>query len=185
MDGRGGAPGAAALTIVASHGPVGIFDARQVLVASVKRLLIVFHSQTGNTQRLAQAVQRGAGREPEVVTRLVRAFDAAVDDLLACDALLIGTPENLGYMSGAVKDFFDRTYYPAHGRVDNLPYAVFVSAGNDGTNTVVQIERIARGYRFKKVADAVIVRGEVTDDGLARCEDLGHAMAAGLVFGIF
>ncbi len=151
----------------------------------MKRLLIVYHSQTGNTQRLAEAVRRGAEREPEVTTRLVRAFDAGVDDLLACEALLIGTPENLGYMSGAIKDFFDRTYYPAQGRVDNLPFAVFVSAGNDGTNTVVQIERIARGYRFKKVADAVIVRGAVTADGLARCGELGHAMAAGLAFGIF
>jgi multimeric flavodoxin WrbA len=153
--------------------------------ASGKRLLIVFHSQTGNTQRLAEAVQRGAAREPEVATRLLRAFAAGVEDLLACDALLIGTPENLGYMSGAIKDFFDRTYYPVQGRVDHLPYAIFVSAGNDGTNTVVQIERIARGYRFKKVADAVIVRGEVTVEGVARCEELGHAVAAGLAFGIF
>lgn len=151
----------------------------------MKRLLIVYHSQTGNTRELAEAVARGAAREPEVEVRLLRAFDAAIDDLLACDAVLFGTPENLGYMSGALKDFFDRTYYPAQGRVEHTPYAVFVSAGNDGTNTVVQIDRIARGYKLRKVLDAVIVRGAVGAEGLARCEELGHAVAAGLVLGIY
>jgi len=151
----------------------------------VKRLLVLYHSQTGNTRALADAVVRGAANEPEVEVRLLRAFDAGIDDLLACDAVLVGTPENLGYMSGALKDFFDRTYYPAQGLVEHKPYAVFVSAGNDGTNTVVQIDRIARGYKLRKVLDAVIVRGAVTAEGLARCEELGHAVAAGLVLGIY
>lgn len=117
--------------------------------------------------------------------RLLRAFDAGVEDLLQCDALLIGSPENLGYMAGAIKDFFDRTFYPVEGQVDNLPYAVFVSAGNDGTNTVAQIERIARGYKFRQVADPIIIRGKVTKEDEARCEELGQAMAAGLAFGIY
>lgn len=151
----------------------------------MNRLLIVYHSQTGNTRALADAVVRGAAREPEAEVRLLRAFEAGVDDLVGCDAVLFGTPENLGYMSGALKDFFDRTYYPAQGRVDHKPYAVFVSAGNDGTNTVVQIDRIARGYKLRKVLDAVIVRGAVTADGLARCEELGHTVAAGVVLGIY
>lgn len=150
-----------------------------------KRLLVVYHTQSGNTGRLAEAVVRGARRVAETETVVKRAFDAGVDDLLACDALLLGTPENFGYMSGALKDFFDRTYYPCEGKLTALPYAVFVSAGNDGTGAVREIERIARGYGWKAVADAVIVRKLVTDDALVQCEELGEAIASGLALGIF
>ena len=151
----------------------------------MKRLLIVYHSQGGSTEALAQAALRGARREAEVDVVLRRAFDATLEDLLGCDALLLGSPENLGYMAGAIKDFFDRTFYPAQGKVDQLPYAVFVKAGNDGSNTVTQIERIARGYPFRKVAEAVIVRGDATDADVARIEELAHGLAAGLAYGIF
>lgn len=150
-----------------------------------KRLLVVYHTQSGNTGRLAEAVVRGARRVAEAETVVKRAFDAGVDDLLACDALLLGTPENFGYMSGALKDFFDRTYYPCEGKLTALPYAVFVSAGNDGTGAVREIERIARGYGWKAVADAVIVRKLVTDEALVQCEELGEAIASGLALGIF
>lgn len=150
-----------------------------------KRLLVVYHTQSGNTGRLAEAVVRGARRVAETETVVKRAFDAGVDDLLACDALLLGTPENFGYMSGALKDFFDRTYYPCEGKLTALPYAVFVSAGNDGTGAVREIERIARGYGWKAVADAVIVRKLVTDEALVQCEELGEAIASGLALGIF
>lgn len=150
-----------------------------------KRLLVVYHTQSGNTGRLAEAVVRGARRVAETETVVKRAFDAGVEDLLACDALLLGTPENFGYMSGALKDFFDRTYYPCEGKLTALPYAVFVSAGNDGTGAVREIERIARGYGWKAVADAVIVRKLVTDAALVQCEELGEAIASGLALGIF
>ncbi|NMF97320.1 NAD(P)H-dependent oxidoreductase [Aromatoleum toluolicum] len=150
-----------------------------------KRLLVVYHTQSGNTGRLAEAVVRGARRVAETETVVKRAFDAGVDDLLVCDALLLGTPENFGYMSGALKDFFDRTYYPCEGKLTALPYAVFVSAGNDGTGAVREIERIARGYGWKAVADAVIVRKFVTDESLVQCEELGEAIASGLGLGIF
>ncbi|AKU11949.1 flavodoxin protein [Azoarcus sp. CIB] len=150
-----------------------------------KRLLVVYHTQSGNTGRLAEAVVRGARRVAETDTVVKRAFDAGVDDLLGCDALLLGTPENFGYMSGALKDFFDRTYYPCEGKLTALPYAVFVSAGNDGTGAVREIERIARGYGWKAVADALIVRKLVSDDALVQCEELGEAIASGLALGIF
>lgn len=151
----------------------------------MKRLLIVYHSQGGSTERLAQAALAAAQREAEVDTVLKRAFDAGIEDLLACDALLIGSPENLGYMAGAIKDFFDRTFYPAQGKVDQLPYGLFVKAGNDGSNTVVQIERIARGYPLRPVAEAVIVRGDASEADVARVEELAQGLAAGLAFGIF
>jgi multimeric flavodoxin WrbA len=128
---------------------------------------------------------RGAQRVTEVDSAMKRAFDAGTEDLLGCDALLLGTPENFGYMSGALKDFFDRTYYPCEGRLTGLPFAVFVSAGNDGTGAVREIGRIANGYRWKAVAEALIVRGTVTDADLGRAEELGEAMAAGLAMGIF
>ncbi len=116
---------------------------------SRSHLLIVYHSQTGNTRAMAEAALLGAGRVAETETRLQRAFETKLDDLLWADGLLLGTPENFGYMSGALKDFFDRTFYPAQGQVNGLPYAVFISAGNDGSGALNGIERIARGYPFK------------------------------------
>lgn len=150
-----------------------------------RRLLVVYHSQSGDTARLAEAVLAGAQRVPEVDTVMKRAFDAGVADLEQCHGLILGTPENLGYMSGALKDFFDRTYYPLEGRMAGTPYAVFVSAGNDGTGAAREIGRIANGYRWKAVAEALIVRQEITAADLQRCQDLGEALASGLALGIF
>lgn len=150
-----------------------------------KQLLVVYHTQSGNTGRLAQAVVRGAQRVDEVDTVVKRAFDAGVEDLLACDGLLLGTPENFGYMSGALKDFFDRTFYPCEGKLTGLPYAVFVSAGNDGSGAVREIGRIALGYGWKLVSDPIIVRRSVTNEALADCEAIGEAVATGLSIGIF
>lgn len=151
----------------------------------MKTLLIVYHSQTGNTGQLAQAAYQGACQVAETHTRLVRAFDATWQDLVACHGVLFGTPENFGYMSGAIKDFFDRTFYPAQPYNVNLPYALFISAGNDGTGAVRQIDRILTGYPMRKVAEPVICRGAVTAEYLAQCEELGLTLAAGLAFGIF
>lgn len=151
----------------------------------MKRLLIVFHSQGGTTRQLAEAAWRGASREAGVETTLLRAFDAGIDDLLACHALLVVTPENLGYMAGAIKDFFDRTFHPAQDRVDGVAYAVLVKAGNDGTNTAVQVARIARGYKLREVAEPLIVRGDVTPADVTAAEELGQALAAGLALGIY
>jgi len=151
----------------------------------MKQLLIVYHSQTGNTERLAQAVFHGASQEENVQPRLLRAADASLDDLLQCHGVLFGTPENFGYMSGMIKDFFDRTYYPAQPHALNLPYGIFVSAGNDGTGAVRQMDRILLGYPMKKVMEPVIVRGEMTEEGLQQSEEMGLTLAAGLSFGIY
>ena len=150
-----------------------------------RHLLIVYHSQTGHTYAMARAVWRGARRVPEVETRLKRALRAGVEDLLWAHGLLLGTPENFGYMSGALKNFLDRTYYPAQGRVNGLPYAVFISAGNDGTGALTSIERIARGYPLKPVGEPIIARGELTTEVLQRCEELGETLASGVAWGIF
>ncbi|QID17824.1 flavodoxin family protein [Nitrogeniibacter mangrovi] len=154
-------------------------------MSPAKTLLIVYHSQSGNTERLARCVAEGASEAEGVSVRCLRAFDAGVDDLARCDGLLLGTPENFGTMSGALKDFFDRTFYPLEGQLTGLPYAVFVSAGNDGTNAVREIGRIANGYGWREVAPACIARGEVTETHLGECRDLGRAMAEGLAMGVF
>ena len=154
---------------------------------SVKRLLIVYHTQTGNTRTLAEAAHAGA-TDPlieAVETRLVTAQQAGPDDLLWAHGLLLGTPENFGYMSGGMKDFLDRTFYPVEGKLQPLPYAMFVSAGNDGTGAVQAIRRIAGGYPFREVRPPVIVRGPVQAEHLACCRELGMTLAAGLEAGIY
>lgn len=150
-----------------------------------KKLLIIYHTQSGNTGQLCQAVQRGAATESEVEVRCKMAKDGVLEDLLWCDAVLFGTPENFGYMSGALKDFYDRTYYPAEPYELNLPYALFISAGNDGTNAVRECDRILKGYPMKKILEPLIARGEVTDAHLQAAEELGQTVACGLAFGIY
>jgi len=149
------------------------------------RLLIVYHSQSGHTQRLAEAVADGARSTGDIQVVMKRAFDADADDLRLCTGLLLGTPENFGYMSGALKDFFDRTYYPCEGQLQGLPYGVFISAGNDGSGAVREIARIARGYGWRPVIEPMIVRGEFGDDAVAAARDLGEGFATALALGMF
>ena len=153
----------------------------------MKHLLIVYHSQSGHTQAMAEAVLRGARREEigGVETRMLRAADAGPENLLWADAVILGTPENFGYMSGAMKDFLDRTYYPCEGKVESLPYAIFISADNDGSGALGSIQRIALGYPLRTVQEPIIARGETTDGILSACEELGMAMAAGLEMSVF
>jgi len=151
----------------------------------MSRILIIYHSQTGNTEKMARAVADGAGMIENTEVVLKRAQDTNLDDLLRSDGLAVGTPENFGYMSGMVKDFFDRTFYPAQDQVFRKPYAVFISAGNDGTGALRAIERIAQGYKFKMVYEPVISRGKVTEDDLIKCRELGSTLAAGCQAGIY
>ena len=151
-----------------------------------KHLLVVWSSQTGRTEALMRAACEGAATfADEVELRVLRALDAGVDDLLWAQGLIIATPENFGYLSGAVKDFLDRTYYPVEGKVDGLPFAMLVSAGNDGTGAVRAMERIATGYRWKLIAEPLIVRGEPDGEALAKCHEVGAMLAAGIAYGGF
>ena len=155
--------------------------------ADDKHLLLVYHTKTGNTGALADAVADGA-RHPDidgVTLRCHRAADADADDLLWAHGLLLGTPENFGYMSGAMKDFFDRTYYEVEGQLQPLPYALFISAGNDGTGAVRAITRIVGGYPFVEVQKPLICRGEIMPEDLSAARELGMSLAAGLSAGIY
>ena len=148
-------------------------------------LLITYHSQSGASAQLARAAWRGALGEPGVEVVVRRAWDAGVGDLQRADGLLLVAAENSGSLSGAVKDFLDRTFYPAIARGIVLPYALLLSAGNDGRGAVQQAQRILSGYPFPAAAEPVILRGEVTAGHLRAGEELGAAFAAGLAMGIF
>ena len=153
----------------------------------MKNLLIVYHSQTGNTLRMAQAVLQGATDKDieDIEVRMLSALDAGPSDLLWANGVILGTPENFGYMSGALKDFFDRTFYPAEGKVEGLPYCIFISASNDGTGALTSIRRIASGFPFKEVQEPIISRGNLTPETLAQCVEFGLYMADGIESGIF
>jgi len=149
------------------------------------RILIVYHTQTGNTGKMAEAVADGARQIDGAEVCLKKAGETTTEDLLSADGLAIGTPENFGYMSGMVKDFFDRTFYAAHDKVLRKPYVVFICAGNDGTGALRAIERIALGYKFKMVYHPVICKGPVTEEVLDRCRELGGVLAGGCVEAIY
>ena len=149
------------------------------------KILIVYHSQSGNTQMMADAVAEGARSIEGVEVVLKKAADATADDLLSADGLALGTPENFGYMSGMLKDFFDRTYNEAQDKVFRIPFVVFISAGNDGAGALKSIERIALGYKLKKVFEPVIAKGKITEDILDKCRELGGTIAGGCQMGIY
>ncbi|MFN2436890.1 MAG: flavodoxin family protein [Desulfotignum sp.] len=150
-------------------------------------ILVIYHSQTGNTRLMADAVVKGIDSVDSVTAILKPAHLATLEDLLTCSGLAIGSPEYFGYMAGQIKDFFDRTYYPARKskKIFKKPYVAFISAGNDGTGALVSIERIALGYPLKKVYEPVVAKGRITDEVLFMCEELGMTIAAGCDAGIY
>lgn len=162
-----------------------------------KTLLIVYHSMTGGTRQMAEAVLDGAKNEDGMSVRLLHAGQTGPDDVLAADGLVFATPENLAAISGQLKDFFDRSYYAVLDRINGRPYACLVCAGSDGHNAVRQIERIATGWRLKPVAEALIVNTraqtpeailapkQIGEEDLERCRALGESLAAGLALGVF
>jgi len=151
------------------------------------RILVIYHTQTGNTQKMAQAVASGAASIENSIVDLRLAGDASLEDLIACDGIAIGSPEYFGYMAGMIKDFFDRTYEKVRDnpKVFRKPYVLFISAGNDGRGARDQIERICIGYPFKKVYDSLISRGDIDDEILRQCHEMGQTIAAGCDLGIY
>ena len=146
---------------------------------------------------MARALIKGAATEGGVTTRLLHASDARTSDVIDADAYVFATPENLAAISGLMKDFFDRCYYPALDRINGRPYAVLICAGSDGQNAVRQIDRIATGWRLRRVAEPIIVctHAQTAEQILApktigatdldRCRELGATLAAGLAMGVF
>jgi multimeric flavodoxin WrbA len=158
----------------------------------MKRLLIVFHSQFGNTAQLAKAALDGARAGGEIAAELRPAAAATVDDLLQADALVIATSENFGGMAGMTKDFLERVYYPSGDRLAGRAYTVLVCAGNDGTGAMRDVDRVARGLGLRKVHPGLIHRtGAVAQamtvpaEALAAAADIAATLAAGLAAGVY
>jgi flavorubredoxin len=151
-----------------------------------KNLLIVAHNPSPNTQKLVEAALRGARHEDieGVTVRHVPPLQAVADDVLWADAIILGTTENFGYMSGALKDFFDRIYYPCLERTEAMPFATYIRAGLDGTGTRIAIGKITSGLKWKPVQESIILHGEYRDEFEDQCEQLGMLMAASLEAGI-
>lgn len=152
-----------------------------------KNLLIVAHAPSGNTGLMVQALLDGAreAAEGRLIIRRQSAFNTTAQDVLSADAVILFTPENLGYMSGALKDFFDRIYYPVLEQKQGLPCAVVVRAGHDGTGTRRAIDSILTGLRWSQIQEPLICRGVWQEEFLEQCRELGQLMAAGLDAGIF
>lgn len=159
------------------------------------RLLIIWHSRTGGSEAIAKAAEHAAAAETD--TLLIRAEDASPDDLLAAGGYIFAAPENLASLSGEMKAFFDRCYYPLLGQIEGRPFAAMVCAGSDGEGAARQIARIATGWRLKPIADPlIVVTGAqspeaiaapkvITEAELSRCRELGALMGAGLAMGVF
>ncbi|MCA1960053.1 MAG: NAD(P)H-dependent oxidoreductase [Desulfomonile sp.] len=148
-------------------------------------LLVVYHSQSGNTERLAQAVADGGCTVGSVVVRLMRAAETNADHMRLARCLVLCSPEYFGYMAGAVKDLFDRTYEQVREEMVGKSYAVVICAGNDGTGALSSIERIIAGYKLRKVQPPIIIRGDVSSEHIESCRELGRTLAAGIDLGIY
>lgn len=152
-----------------------------------RTLLIVGHVPSPNTGRLRDAVEQGAlSLDAEgIAVRALSPFDTAPEDVRGASAIVLGTTENLGYMSGALKDFFDRCYYPCLEQTEGMPYALYIRAGMDGTGTRRAVESIAGGLRWRAVSEPVLLKGAWQDAFTEQARDLGMLMAAGLEAGVF
>jgi multimeric flavodoxin WrbA len=150
-----------------------------------KMLLIAYHSQSGNTERLAAAVEEGALRSGRVRVVRVRAGEVTEQLMLQCTAVVVCSPEYFGYMAGAVKDLFDRTYEAVRDDMKGKSCAVVISAGNDGTGALTSIQRIVKGYGLKQVQEPIVAKGAISDAVIEQCRTLGETLAEGLDLGIY
>ncbi len=173
--------------------------------AKIQHIAIIWYSYTGGSKALADAAygaacdaaRDAAGAGSAMDTRILEARDAGPDDLLSASGYIFAFPENLAAIAGEMKAFFDRSYYPCLGKIEGRPYALLVCAGSDGENAVRQAERIATGWRLKKVADSAIIcthaqtaeqilaEKQIGDEDLARARETGATLAAGVAMGVF
>lgn len=163
----------------------------------MKTLLVVYHSMTGGTRQMAEALAAGARQEAATETLLLHAATTLPEHVIGAQGYVFATPENLAAISGVMKDFFDRCYYPVLDRINGRPYATLICAGSDGSNAARQIERIATGWRLRQVAEALIVRTgaqtpeailaqkRITPADCERCHELGLQIATGIALGIY
>lgn len=153
----------------------------------MKELVIVANTPSRNTQTLVDAVVRGASHQDitDVNINCFKPPEASAKTVLGADAIILGTTENFGYMSGLMKDFFERIYYPCLEEKQGLPYALYIKAGLDGTGTRIGVERIIAGLRWRAVQDVLLLKGDYQPYFEQQCEELGTYVSAGLDAGVF
>lgn len=163
----------------------------------MKKILIVYHTITGGTLQMARAAAEGADSEPEVQVKFVHASEAGIQDVLEADGYIFATGEYLAILAGMVKDFFERTYYQALGKIEGRPYAILVCAGSDGENAARQIARTATGWRLRpmveplivcthaQTAETVLAPKTIGAEDLERCREIGATLASGMALGIY
>lgn len=142
----------------------------------MKKVLIIYHSQSGNTEAMAKAISEGASAAGATVI-LKRAVDANAEDILDCDIVAIGTPSYFGYMAGLVKDFFDRAWITIRDKMGNKPYMTFGSKGGGGAQALDSVERICDGLRMDKAFNSILITREPTEENLADCRESGKKLA--------
>ncbi len=140
------------------------------------KLLVIYHSQTGNTEAMAKAVNEGALSAGATVT-LKKAAETTSDDLLACDVVVFGSPVYFGYMAGALKDFFDRVFYTVRGKIDDKPYAAFSSGSAGGKQALDNIDRVCNSFKLKKAFEGLVAAGKPSSEVLEECKELGKKLA--------
>jgi multimeric flavodoxin WrbA len=153
---------------------------------SKKKLLIIAHAPSDNTNRMLQAVIKGANHSDLTTVEIsyLAPLDTQASDIMSAQAIIIGTTENLGYMAGLIKDVFDRCYNECLDHTQGLSFCFYIRAGHDGTGTRRAIETITTGLRWKLVQEPLICKGEFDENFISQCENLGLAMAASLDAGI-
>ena len=144
-----------------------------------KKVLIVYHSQSGNTEAAAQAVAEGVRSVEGVEPMVKKAPEAGADDLTSCDAVCFGSPDYFSYMAGMLKDFFDRTFYPTQGQVDEKICGIFVTHGGGG-KAKESVEKVCRSFRFKQISETVMVKGNPDESAKAKLKQLGGDLARAL-----
>ena len=153
---------------------------------SSKTLLIVAHVPSPNTEKLAQAAYDGANHPDIDINVILKApQDTQPEDVLAADALLLGTTENLAYMAGLTKDFFDRCYYQVLEKKQGMPFALYIRAGHDGTGTKLAMQTITTGLRWSWSQEALILQGDWQQEFIEQVKELAMTLAAGLEAGIY
>ena len=150
----------------------------------MSHLLIIANIPSKNTITLRDAVYNGAVSSCFPVVQRAP-LKATVTDVLSAQGIIIGTTENFGYMSGQLKDFFERIYYPCLKKTQGLPWAMYVSAGQDGVGAIASVERIVTGLKWKKIQDALVLRSPFNNEYIRQCEELGACMGMGLESKIF
>jgi multimeric flavodoxin WrbA len=147
------------------------------VVIRMAKVLIVYYTLSGNTEKMAKAFAEGAESVPGTEVALKKAFDATLQDLLECDAVAFGSADYFSYIAGALKDFFDRTFYPSQGKVVGKPYAAFATGGGGGEKALAVLDRLCGSFKLKKAVEGVSAAGAPSPEILSRCKEAGEKLA--------